>query len=148
MDTENKFQKQAVELGLLEDGPISSNRLTEFAFEKGSLLMTPDGDFECGPIRVKDDKYFTLKDMQSAVGGYVDLARLSETGKSTIRSLLTSKVCNLSEEEADKIVNDLELVVNDDGFSMGLKVNPLASLVSEQGYLVGPVVLARRSGWE
>lgn len=148
----NDFQREAVNRGLMEpaaNGEVSLDTLVNFAFKEGSLLLTVDGEFECGPIRKKKDKFFTLEDMQSAVGGYVDIARLSETGRGILVNLLTDEeISNLSEKEANEIVNDLELVVNDEGMNMNLATNTLASLISEQGLLVGPVVLARRSGWE
>lgn len=146
-DFESRFTKEALEAGLFRTAK-SGRDMTFATFNKASLLITDDGRLTIGPLQKKKDKYFTLEDMQSAVGGLVDIAPLSEEGKGIIEQWLTSSTGGLSEEEAKEIVDDLELVVNDEGLIHGLKTNPTASVISMAGLLVGPVVLARRSGWE
>lgn len=146
-DFESRFTKEAIKAGVFRSTQ-SAKEKTLATFNKASLLITDDGRFTVGPLQKKKDKYFTLEDMQSAVGGLVDIAPLSEEGKGIIEDMITSSHGGLSKEEAKEIVDDLELVVNDEGLIHGLKANPTASVISMAGLLVGPVVLARRSGWE
>lgn len=146
-DFENRFTKEAIKTGVFHSAQ-SSKEKTLATFNKASLLITDEGTLTVGPLQKKGEKYFTLEDMQSAVGGFVDIAQLSEEGKGIIESMITSEEGGLSKEEAKEIVDDLELVVNDEGLIHGLKANPTASVISMAGVLVGPVVLARRSGWE
>ena len=146
-DFKSRFTEEAVKAGIFRTAQ-STKEMTLATFNKASLLITVDGNLTIGPLQKEKDKYFTLEDMQSAVGGLVDIAPLSEEGKGIIEKMITSAEGGLSKEEAKEIVDDLELVVNDEGLLHGLKTNSTASIISAAGLLVGPVVLARRSGWE
>lgn len=144
-DFENRFSNEAIKAGLFTLQQSSRERMLT-TFNKASMLITSEGTLAVGPLQKNKDKFFTLADMQAAVEGLVDIAQLSEQGKGMIEESL--RTSGLSKEEAKEIVDDLELVVNDEGLIHNLKTNSTASAISTARFLVGPVVLARRSGWE
>ena len=102
------------------------------------LLNTDGTAIEISPA---NGKTFTLAEAQAMVGGYVELFDIGfqkKHGQNGEDVVLTSDF-----EQVEPTVEDT-FIVNEDGISLDLEVNHVASLLANC-VLLGPVVLCKKS---
>jgi len=118
-------------------------------FENHSILIPVGNDrWTTGPASDKDEG-FVLEVLQQAVGGFIELVRLSDVGRAVMAESLeatckkhdSKSILTTEDKECIKdICKNLMMVVNEEGLLMSLADNPEASLLSGQR-IVGPAVM-------